>query len=463
MALCMETWAESYGNTQFNDYHCFEKIRSTRHVRAPRASGGLTVLVKFNVLQKYEVKQIYCDKEEVIHVQLKDKISGFVINIIGTYIPPDSSVFGQYNDAIFEHLVNMIYELCDDDLTVIMGDINGRVGSKSDFIEGIDDISPRVAIDEVINDQGKSLIAFLLQTNMCILNGRVDPLMDNFTSISHRGKAVVDYILVPQCQLPYITSFSVNTMSDLTDKYDLPQETSRVSDHSILSCTIVTRDMDTEKVDDTTDNIATCSTLSEAIDPNVDNAYPKPANRYKKKKLPNHFMCSNENVTDCLDIIDRLIKEKQTVEKLDKLYDDVVKMYHDEMSKFLQVIRQTPKSKRAITHTKNPYWDDELSSQWKIFHDAEKVYLKTSRKSPGHDRAKQDFLKSQKTFDKLLRNKKRSYQRRKMYELEEVNISDPNKFWECIKKLGPRKSSAIPWEIYDDKHEIVTDHRHVLD
>ena len=32
---------------------------------------------------------------------------------------------------------------------------------------------------------------------MCVLNGRITPEFDNFTSISTKGNAVVDYMWVP--------------------------------------------------------------------------------------------------------------------------------------------------------------------------------------------------------------------------------------------------------------------------
>ena len=34
-------------------------------------------------------------------------------------------------------------------------------------------------------------------------------------------------------------------------------------------------------------------------------------------------------------------------------------------------------------------------------------------------------------------------------EIEECCVSNPNSFWDHIKKLGPRKKSEIPWEVRD--------------
>ena len=49
----------------------------------------------------------------------------------------------------------------------------------------------------------------------------------------------------------------------------------------------------------------------------------------------------------------------------------------------------------------------------------------------------------------------------KMYELEEVNTSDPTAFWKYINNLGPKKSS--PWEVNDEHGNIVIDHDKVLE
>ena len=42
---------------------------------------------------------------------------------------------------------------------------------------------------------------------MCIVNGRGEPNLDNFTSVSPRGHAVVDYIITPYECLQNVTEF----------------------------------------------------------------------------------------------------------------------------------------------------------------------------------------------------------------------------------------------------------------
>ena len=46
--------------------------------------------------------------------------------------------------------------------------------------------------------------------------------------------------------------------------------------------------------------------------------------------------------------------------------------------------------------------------------------------------------------------------------LEEVNSTDPNAFWDYIRRLGPNKKFKIPWECYYDNDVVVDDPERVL-
>ncbi len=75
------------------------------------------------------------------------------------------------------------------------GDYNARIGQLHYVTEDIDSsIPPRCVIDDVVYGHGEALIDFIEDCKLCILNGRLDPLNDNFTYISDKGKSVVDYI-----------------------------------------------------------------------------------------------------------------------------------------------------------------------------------------------------------------------------------------------------------------------------
>ena len=72
---------------------------------------------------------------------------------------------------------------------------------------------------------------------MCILNGRITPEKDNFTSTG-RGKAVVDYIITPIDAIINYTEVEVITAMDLVSRSHIPirTETTKLPDHSMLLC-----------------------------------------------------------------------------------------------------------------------------------------------------------------------------------------------------------------------------------
>ena len=58
-------------------------------------------------------------------------------------------------------------------------------------------IWPKSMLSVTVNEHGHSFLDFLNEAKMFVLNGRFNGSDNNFTSVSTRGKAVVDYICVP--------------------------------------------------------------------------------------------------------------------------------------------------------------------------------------------------------------------------------------------------------------------------
>ena len=72
---------------------------------------------------------------------------------------------------------------------------------------------------------------------MCVLNGRINESDNNFTSVSARGNAVVDYICVPHDALEKCEYFKVKTMRSVIEDGKLTcllGERSKAPDHSAL-------------------------------------------------------------------------------------------------------------------------------------------------------------------------------------------------------------------------------------
>ncbi len=97
-----------------------------------------------------------------------------------------------------------------------VGDVNARIGSLSN-ISDLDNLVTRKYLEEEINNHGKAFIEFLHDIKCCIVNGRINPDNDNFTSISTKGKVVIDYVFVPHDTIETISEFYVDTCSTIVN------------------------------------------------------------------------------------------------------------------------------------------------------------------------------------------------------------------------------------------------------
>ena len=171
-------------------------------------------------------------------IQLKDKVSKNNVSITRSYLPTDNSVYWEEADDYFQVLVSLLYECVNDNLTILCEDYKARIGNRKDYIDTIEHLRERTVIDNTVNDHGISLINFLLQSNTCIVNGRCNPLENSYTSVSHRGRAAVDYFIVSNENFRNITNFRVTQIADLLQYYGLVQlANGAVSDHAMLHLT----------------------------------------------------------------------------------------------------------------------------------------------------------------------------------------------------------------------------------
>ena len=74
----------------------------------------------------------------------------------------------------FDSLLTKVYQYQSMGQYYICGDFNSRLGDLVDYIEGVDDVPPRDVLDFSKNAHGQYFCNFLIDSNCCILNGRVD-------------------------------------------------------------------------------------------------------------------------------------------------------------------------------------------------------------------------------------------------------------------------------------------------
>ncbi|XP_053380327.1 uncharacterized protein LOC128548838 [Mercenaria mercenaria] len=112
---------------------------------------------------------------------------------------------------------------------MIAGDMNSRVGLKSDYIAydrmnsilDSDDYVPdlpldRTSMDTQFNPYGIQLLDMCKATGLRICNGRLEP-KGEYTYCGYKGSTVIDYLLCEQCNFKYIQSFKISDFNIFSD------------------------------------------------------------------------------------------------------------------------------------------------------------------------------------------------------------------------------------------------------
>ena len=291
--------------------------------------------------------------EMFLALEFKDKFSNFNFIVCVCYLPPECNRNGRDSQAFFDHLTNLMYRTNDFDFCLYLGDINARCGNESDLVTLVDNshIGTRSCIDDVKNPRGPVFIDFLKSVNYCLLNGRVNPDMDNFTCISHKGRSVVDYMFVPHENLSYIESFAVLPVTDLCHVLNVLPERA-MPDHSILKTDIHVHSF----IKDTETSSSCNGENLEFI--NVPNE--RMFFKHKRDVIPETFMCNDyilQNINDAIRYIEQ--RERNNVE-IDIIYDNICNIYYNEMdSKLKYFDSRSPKRARR---TLKPWWNEDLAS-----------------------------------------------------------------------------------------------------
>ena len=301
---------------------------------------------------------------------------------------------------------------------------------------------------------------------MCVVNGRISPLQDNFTSISNKGTAVVDYFITRQDDLSGINHFEVVTMSSLVESlsvHGMDATPSRISDHSLLFIDVYVRDNSTDSSPYSHQSVSEHGRHTAPVQgARSGDRGPSPPPRFKVNNVPTDFMSSEESRIKLLSLISEVEESRHTQQDMNTMYGDIVQCFINEMEQHFPQIKASPNSSRKFRFTKKEWWDDELTDLFKDMHKAEREYLKAKKNQMGVRNLFSVFKTKQNVFDRVLKRKKRNFKRTQCINLEQVNSSDPNSFWDYIKKLGPKKTNKIPWECYSSNGEIIYDSDEVL-
>ncbi len=214
ISIC-ETHLSRQNTINSDNYVWFGFNRADIHTSAPRASGGVGVLVKKWVTEQYSTCVVDKSHEGIIALKFTHNVTDRNFVVFSCYLPPENSTRGRDAQSFFAHLLAKIYTHSDCDSMFIGGDFNARIGTLSDKLHDCDTIPDRTVLDRIINQHGREFLEFLTDSKMCVLNGRCEVNDDNFTSISRRGKAVVDYLCVPHDVFHTCKYFKVFTVQSI--------------------------------------------------------------------------------------------------------------------------------------------------------------------------------------------------------------------------------------------------------
>ena len=234
-------------NTAISDFKCHPKEPPSNRARFKHGGyHGISILYNPEII--IEATPITDLMSESV-LWMKVNFKGILDFIYGAvYIPCETSPF--FNKDAFIELENDVLELKVryEKLPVMLaGDINGHTGTAEDHIEGDDtvaeltgceilnssnaikcsDINPncenaRYSQDtHKLDKNGVGLLSFCKSTNFRIVNGRIgrDKCLGLSTCHKTENPSVIDYLIVSEDMLPYISDFKVemfdNNISDV--------------------------------------------------------------------------------------------------------------------------------------------------------------------------------------------------------------------------------------------------------
>ena len=244
----------------------------------------------------------------------------------------------------------------------------------------------------------------------CVLNGR--SANDGFTSVSMKGKSVVDYLCVPHDVFKQCKDSRVIQIQTIIDNYNLHGllgERSRIPDHVVKMAQLCTNSLSVIEKDYPTNG------------PTDDNT------RLNLPKIPYDFMSRVTAARAFHELISAIELSLETQNDIDNLYSNLTDAILNEMENSVPKYSTSKKTNKRFKKNK-PYWNDKLQHKWETLREKEKKFLKCCSGKSLRERKQQEFKKARDAFDKLLRQSEREYRRSVASGIESMVSENPNEF-----------------------------------
>ena len=425
-----------------NGYKWFGFNRQALHVRAPKGSGGVGILVRDSLFIDYSVKVVDRSYEGVIGMQMQHKLSDYSVLFYSCYLPPENSPWGRDAIGFYSHLLTQTYMYSDADAVMFCGDFNSRIGSMKDSISDLDSLPDRKCLDQTVNQHGISLVEFLQESKYCVLNGRISSGNDAFTCRTARGLSVVDFFLVAHDMVGQCSELKVESCVDIVQEHGLQKllnSRSKLPDHAYLNCKLCINVLPLQAPENQS-NVQENAMVNR---------------RYFFKRKQDDFMKSDMCRQSLLRLIESIECNRESQEEVDSIYSTFQNTVIAEMNRSVPYADSCSKVRKRFKPRKS-FWNDELDDLWSDMNKKEKLVRKCSCRN----RRKAlfvDFRSAQCLFDKRFRFFERKYRLEVCESIELLQTNDPKQFWEQLKSFGPRKRKGVPMEVYVGESEVSTD------
>ena len=227
--MCLtETWLGKHDTLNIAGYSHFCKIRR-KNIKAKKNSGGVSILVKHELAKS--VKEHKSKSQNIVWVILSRKEKRMQSNlIIGTvYLSPEgSSEYSEENtfDILKDELA-LLKNKYRNTKILIGGDFNAYTKCERDYMvpdygnfDSLDTDDFTVTLPQRfnrdkrnVNNYGRMLLEFCMDTDLCIVNGRVGQDREaggEYTCHFGSNPSVIDYVLCQSELLAKILDFRVD-------------------------------------------------------------------------------------------------------------------------------------------------------------------------------------------------------------------------------------------------------------
>ncbi|VDI18044.1 Hypothetical predicted protein [Mytilus galloprovincialis] len=142
--------------------------RNKIHRNAPKASGGVGLVIKQWILEEFKYETIDMYYEGILCAKFTSTNTNYSFLLLSCELPFENSVWGRDSQGFFAQILSNILKVqYSYDAIFVCGDFNSRIGNLSDFTE-FDDAPTHFSLDGSTNQHGKAFLEFLNESKMCV-------------------------------------------------------------------------------------------------------------------------------------------------------------------------------------------------------------------------------------------------------------------------------------------------------